>query len=578
MSTSATGKGPDTPRCSQLDRVVDSLDPRESAAVRAWLGGTDGGRLSPRALVGTREPTGSDLLRPPEGDPRAVRAVGVIGGGTAGYLAALALRAKRPWLEVTLVESKDIPIIGVGEATVPGMVPFLHRYLGVDPAEFYERVEPTWKLGIKFEWGPDPAGFTAPFDWRSHSVGMLGALAEHGSINGFSVQSLLMMADRTPVIDVGGRPVSLMRYLPFAYHLENIRFVRYLTELAGRRGVMHVDATVADVVRDADGWVDHLRTSDGRELRFDLYVDCSGFRSRLLGQALGVPFESYASSLFTDSAVTGNRGHGGHLKPYTTATTMDAGWCWTIPVPEGDHHGYVYCSAAISDEQAARELHARFPGVDEPKQVRFRSGRHARAWQGNVMALGNAYAFVEPLESTGLLMITSAIQTLVGLLPATWSQPVGRDVVNETLARRWDALRWFLAIHYRFNTRLDTPFWKQARSATDVSGWQPLLDIFAGGAPLTRRHPFIGRVIGDVSLPFYGLAGVDNILLGQHVPARLLPTAEPPEQWQRRKQAASALLRGALPQREALAAFAARPELLQELFEDPDSWTMHGHA
>lgn len=554
-----------------LDVVARSLEPEESAAVRAWLG-ANGGPIHPRAVLRNLEPVPDGLERPDPQDADAIRTIGVIGGGTAGYLTALALQAKRPWLDVTIVESKDIPIIGVGEATVPNIQLFLHHYLGIDPTDFYARVKPTWKLGIRFEWGPDSAGFMAPFDWGAQSIGALGSLREHGSINGFSVESLLMMADRTPVIDVEGSPVSLMKYLPFAYHLDNVRFVRYLTELAERRGIRHVDAVVTNVARSDDGWVDRLQTADGRELRYDFYIDCTGFRSMLLGKALETPFETYASSLFTDSAVTGNRSHCGQLKPYTMATTMDAGWCWTIPVPESDHLGYVYSSAAISHDAAAAELRRRFPGVDEPKLIRFTSGRHRHAWRGNVMAVGNAYAFVEPLESTALQMMTLTIVTLVSALPLTWAAPTARDLVNKFLADRWDALRWFLSIHYRFNTRLDTPFWKQARSQTDVSGWQPLLDIFATGAPLSRRDPLLRRAVQRAVPSAYGLPGVDNILLGQHVPTRLLPPAEPPERWQARSRAADALVRRALPQREALAAFITRPELLQELFDDRDSW------
>jgi tryptophan halogenase len=572
MAGARAGNVPASARSGQLETVVRSLAPGDAAAVRSWLGALDGEHLNPRALIREHEPAGSDVPRPAADEPRAIRTVGVIGGGTAGYLTALALRTTRPWLDVALVESKNIPIIGVGEATVPGMVAFLHHFIGVEPAEFYRQVEPTWKLGIKFLWGPDADGFTAPFDWGHHSIGGLGALQEQGTINGFSLGSLLMMSDRTPVLDIGGQPVSLMKYLPFAYHLDNGRFVRYLTGLAARRGVRHVDATVAETVLSGDDWIDYLRTTDGQELRYDFYVDCTGFRSLLMGKALGVPFESYASSLFTDSAITVNRDHGGRLKPYTTATTMDAGWCWTIPVPESDHLGYVYSSAAISDDQAAAELRRCFPGAGEPKQVRFRSGRHALAWQGNVMAIGNSYAFVEPLESTGLLMITSAIRILAASLPATWSRPLARDAVNASLARRWDGLRWFLAIHYRYNTRKDTPFWKQARSQADVSGLQPVLDLFASGAPLNRRQPAVRRIASEVAPLFYGLAGIDNILLGQHVPTQLMPTAEPARQWRARKRAAEALLRQALPQREALSAFAAHPDLLRQLHEDPDSW------
>jgi tryptophan halogenase len=522
--------------------------------------------------MSNHEPVASEFRPPTDADTRAIRRVGVIGGGTAGYLTALALRATRPWLDVTLVESRDIPIIGVGEATVPSIVRFLHQMLDIDPAEFYQRVRPSWKLGIKFEWGPDPAGFMAPFDWGSHSIGMLGALASNGTINGFSLESLMMTKDRTPVINVNDRPVSLLKYLLFAYHLDNSRFVGYLTELAGRRGVQHIDATIGQVIRNGNGWVDHLRTTDGRDLQYDFYVDCTGFRSLLLGGALKVPFESYSNSLFTDSAVVASCEHAGNIRPYTIATTMDAGWCWTIPVPENDHLGYVYSSIAISDEKAAAELRNKFPGVTEPKQIHFRSGRYRQAWYGNVMAIGNSYAFVEPLESTALAMMTKTICMFVASLPSTWSQPTARDVVNECLARRWDGIRWFLSLHYKFNTRLNTPFWAEARSTVDVSGFQPVLDSFATGAPLARRHRLIKQQIQDSIPPGIGLCDIDNILLGQQVQAQLLQAAEPADSWRARRRAAEALIRNALPLREALAALVDRPELLTELFGDNDSW------
>jgi tryptophan halogenase len=556
-----------------LDEVLAGLDSEERGLVRSWLAGSpDAETVRPLTLLGQHEPVGVHATAPPVDDPRAVRSVGVIGGGTAGYLTALALRARRPWLRVSLVESSTIPIIGVGEATVNEMVAFLHQFLGIDPVEFYREVRPTWKLGIKFDWGPDPEGFLAPFDWASHSVGMLGALEETGRIDGFSVQSLLMAAGKTPILMAGDRPVSLLKYLPTAYHLDNARLVAFLTAQAERRGVEHVDATVADVVLRDREWIDHLRTTDGRTLSYDLYVDCTGFRSRLLGDALGEPFESFADSLFTDSAVTGNRDHGGYLKPYTTATTMDAGWCWTIPTPEEDHHGYVFSSAAISDEEAAAELRQRFPGVSEPKFVRFRSGRRTRAWRGNVMAVGNSYGFVEPLQSSGLAMVNLSIRALLAGLPATWSGSDARAAVNLYLGAKWDELRWFLAIHYKFNTRLDTPFWKQARAETDVSGLQPLLDVYATGAPVARQGNLIRRMLKDVAPPFYGLAGIDNVLLGQQVPTVPLPRTEPIEQWRLRSRAARALVDRALPQREALEAVARDPSLITSVHEDADSW------
>jgi tryptophan 7-halogenase len=553
--------------------LMATLTADESRALRAWLGGDDGTSTPDlKALLGDNERPIDEAVRPRPDDPRAVRSVGVIGGGTAGYLTALALRARRPWLDVTLVESSSIPVIGVGEATVPSMLLFLHHYLGIDVHDLYRQVRPTWKLGIRFEWGPDPDGFLAPFDWGANSVGVLGSLATRDDIDAFTLLSLMMAADRAPVLDTGDGLVSLMKYLPFAYHLDNESFVRYLSSLARERGVRYVDAKIAAVEAAGPDWIDHLQTDDGQRLEFDFYVDCTGFRSLLLGQALDTPFHSYAGSLFTDSAVTGNLPNGGHLKPYTTATTMNAGWCWNIPTHDSDHLGYVYCSAAISDDEAAAELADRFPGIGPARQVRFRSGRRRQAWRGNVMGVGNSYGFVEPLESSGLLMITLTAMALVNALPASWSDPVGREVVNVALAEKWDAIRWFLSIHYRFNTRLDTPFWRDARSQTDVSGLQPLLDVYAGGAPLRFRDPLTRAFLQSTAPTFYGLPGVDCILLGQRVPTRMLPNPEPIERWRERKAGADALVARALPQHAALAAFGAESWLNDELLSAADSW------
>jgi tryptophan halogenase len=170
------------------------------------------------------------------------------------------------------------------------------------------------------------------------------------------------------------------------------------------------------------------------------------------------------------------------------------------------------------------------------------------------------------------------VLALVSALPTSWSAPVCRQVVNDGLAAKWDALRWFLSIHYRFNTRLDTPFWKEAREHADVSGLQPLLDVFAGGAPLRFRDPLTLAFATTTAPTFYGIAGIDTILLGQRHPTRLLPRTEPIERWHERKAAADVLVRNALPQKDALAAFDTTPRLHHELFEDADSWARRSAA
>src|SRR4051812_13110837 len=239
------GLRPDGP--NELDRLLDELSGAEADAIRGWLPSGAGAGTDPQRLLAELGRVGDDVRRPDPQDPRGVRRVGIVGGGTAGYLTALALKTQRPWLDVTLIESKQIPIIGVGEATVSYFTLFLHHFLKLDPAELYRCVRPTWKLGIRFDWGPNPAGFMGPFDWSGDSVGLRGSIAATGDINAATLGSLLMGADKAAVFDTAQGPLSLMKYVPFAYHLDNGLFVEFLTRTAAERGIHHVEAKIADV-------------------------------------------------------------------------------------------------------------------------------------------------------------------------------------------------------------------------------------------------------------------------------------------------------------------------------------------
>ena len=525
----------------------------------------------------------------PRLDPSGgVRSVGILGGGTAGWLTALALRAQLPSLDVTVIESSSIPIIGVGEASVPSLVSFLHHYLKLDVLEFTREVQPTWKQGIRFEWGlPGDYLFQAPFDWEVNGIGMLGSMAQTGDINRFTLQAILMARDVTPVIRTNGQLQSFLPMLSFGYHLDNQRLVKYLTRTALARGVRHLDCKILDAPlsprpahasSDDEPEIAHLVTDDGRKLEFDLYLDCSGFRSLILGQKLGVKYHSYTSSLYTDSAVTFNAPHGGKLKPYTTARTMENGWCWNIPMVESDHLGYVFSSSYCSDDEALAEARRVWPNLTNERVVRFRSGRHDRAWVGNVYAIGNAYAFVEPLESTGLLMITRAITSLVRAFPIGLDHRVMKRFVNAAIGRDWDRLRWFLSAHYKFNRRLDSRFWSDVRASADISGIENAVDIFKTCGPLSLLPRAIRTSLTEATeIFFYGLAGLDCILLGQKVPCPTLER-EPPETWRARQQTALEFARRGLPQAEALRATWERPDWLHQLVDHPSSWVTKATA
>jgi tryptophan 7-halogenase len=504
----------------------------------------------------------------------AYRSVGILGGGTAGYLTALAFRALQPELDVTLIESSAIPIIGVGEATTPELVKFLHspRFLRREIADLFQRVRPTWKLGIKFRWGrPGDYEFTFPFQ-RGR---LLESHLYESTLNQQSLGAMLMAADRAPVFQRGDNELlSLLHLVRWAYHLDNKRFVRYLQEEAAAAGVHHVDARVRDAELSPCGeTIASLITEDGRRLEYDLYVDCSGFRSFLLEEKLGSKFLSYDGTLFTDRAIIGNVQNGGSVKPYTLAETMSTGWCWNIPFEDADHLGYVFSSAFSTVEQATQEMRTKNPGIGDLSLVKFRSGRHEHFWKGNVVALGNAHAFVEPLESTALHMLVLELELLMTHFPASRHDHAVKSVLNRKVSARWDALRWFLGIHYKFNRRLATPFWRTANIEADVSGAEERIALFQERAPLSYRTSLFYTLYPPEF--FSDDHAYDTLLLGQQVPARFVEPVENPSDWRRSLALLKHMAASALPQHEVLPYLYAGGErllFLRNFAEREDSW------
>jgi tryptophan halogenase len=497
-------------------------------------------------------PTGFRQAR----NPTELRSVGVIGGGTAGYLTALALKRAFPKLRVTVVASSKIPVIGVGEATTPLLPKFLHRFLGLDPVDFYEKVRPTWKIGIKFVWGkPGDYYFNYPFE----SGDIVESLVYEGHINGVGHQSRLMSMDRTPILELpDGTWCSYLDYSGYAYHLENRRFVGYLGGKLRDFGVEELDRTVIDAEVEREDRIASLICEEGDRLKFDLYVDCTGFRALLIDK-LGAKFESYATSLPTNTALTARVPNNGFIKPYTTARTMNHGWCWVIPHDDVDHLGYVHCSDFCTQDEAQRELEEAFPGLHKHVGVvKFRSGRRDCFMRGNVVAIGNAYAFVEPLESTAIHVILEEISVLLSNFPVTLEERVIPQHVNRRVNSRWDQLRGFLAIHYKFNRRLDTEFWRFCREEVDLADGQQYVKAFQELAPLSgRRHRLWERP------ECFDDAGYDTLLLGQGVPARLMAPRCSREEWRARYDKGTELLSTAKTHAEALDFFARNPDELR---------------
>ena len=322
----------------------------------------------------------------------------------------------------------------------------------------------------------------------------------------------------------------------FAFHIENVKLVETLEGIAKELGVAFVEGTMSGAERGPAGLA-ALQFDDGRRLAADLFVDCSGFRSELMGRALGEEFLDYGRALFCDRAVIGGWERTTEpILPYTTEETMEAGWAWQI---EHEHHvnrGYVYCSHAISDEAACAEFLRKNPKAPRnPRVVRFRSGRYRRLWVDNVVAIGNAAGFVEPLEATALMVITRQCKQLVALLEdaALRPTPTLRELYNTVTIETFDDTRDFLALHYKLNSRLDNAFWRHCRADTDLGALGPLLDFYRENGPSCLTHLTLASQDRNV----FGIEGYLVMLVGNRAPyeARHQATAAERIAWNQMK-------------------------------------------
>ena len=285
----------------------------------------------------------------------------------------------------------------------------------------------------------------------------------------------------------------------------------------------------------------------------DFFVDCSGFRSELLGKVLEEPFESFGGTLFCDRAVVGGWERSDEpILPYTTAEQMSTGWCWRIEHENHINRGYVYCSDLISDDEAAAEFKAKNPKVpSDPRVVKFRSGCYRRMWVDNVVAIGNSAGFVEPLEATALMIVCSHTQTLVDFLLHGELEPTPsmRDLYNELTHSTWMDIRDFLGLHYQLNTALDTPYWKRCREETDLSGIQPLLDFYEENGPTGFCRYRMRSSQND-----FGIEGYFVMLVGQQASYRKRHQATPKEWelWRRHLSENTRKAKAGLTVKEAL--------------------------
>ncbi len=446
-----------------------------------------------------------------------IQKVLVLGGGSAGLIAAMTLKRAVPQFDVRVIRSPEIGIIGVGEGTTPSVVTHLHSYLKLPHREFHLRAKPTWKLGLRLIWGPrGDFHFSFSPNLTLFQPGLVRNNAFYCETDFVDANPLSALMKRNKAFPQGRNGKPEITFDSIAYHIENVQFVEFLEWQCLQDGVKITEGMVTQVGREGDR-VTHLNLEDGERVEADLFVDASGFRAKLIGETLEEPFDSFGDTLFCDRAVAGPRDRkpGEVIRPYTIAETMDHGWCWQIDHEHHVNRGYVYSSAFVSDEDAEAEFRRINPDVRETRIVKFRSGCRTRTWVGNVVAIGNAAGFVEPLEATAIGMICTQARNLVTCLKECRFEPTPSvmGIYNRFIDKEWHDIRDFLAVHYRFNTMKDTPFWRHCREATPLHSAEALIEFFRenGPSPLANHTLITG-------LHQFGLEGYYSMLIGMKVP------------------------------------------------------------
>ena len=478
-----------------------------------------------------------------------IRSIVVVGGGTSGWMTAAYLNrvlrgadGAEP-VRITVVESEDIGIIGVGEATVPT----IRRVLGaldIPEWRFLLETDATFKHGIRFkDWlnvpGPAVGGndfyhlFEQPVALEGYSTAThWAALADRGApLRRFdyavAVQGALCETMKSPKLF---ESLSYDAPVPYAYHLDAVKFGQFLRKVSVERGVAHVVDTVTEVRRGADGAIASLHTKTGATLQADFYIDCSGFQALLIGATLERPFTDWGDYLLCDRAVACQIPHAdadAPLRPYTTATAKEAGWIWEIDLFTRRGNGYVYSSRHTTPERAESVLREHLGEAAETastRQLRMQIGHRREMWSHNCLAVGLAAGFLEPLESTGIYLVEVALSLFIDHISSGPAAPYMAQRFNAKMAEMYEELRDFIQLHYITSNRDDTPFWRAYTNDVKTSdSLKYKLDLWTFKLPSASDLDGRQTLFGPSSYS-YILAGMDRLpALGNHLSAYINP-------------------------------------------------------
>ena len=436
-----------------------------------------------------------------------IRKLVIAGGGTAGWMAAAAFAKLLGPSGVTieLVESDAIGTVGVGEATIPPITGF-NAMLGLDEDDFVRATQATYKLGIEFvdwtrpghryihpfgDFGVDLDGIQFHHHWlRGRTLGVAAPLEAYSLACAAARAGRFMRAAK-----VDNSPLSRITY---AFQFDAGLYALHLRRYAEVRGVVRTEGRITHVEQDGRGHVTTLHLDAGRRVAGELFIDCSGFRGLLIGEALGTPYVDWSAWLPCDRAVAVPCQRVADPVPLTRSTARAAGWQWRIPLQHRTGNGYVYSSAHLSDDEAVADLMGQLDGeaIADPRHLRFQAGHRAEPWRANVVALGLAAGFLEPLESTSIHLVQTGIQRLLTLFPRADLAAADRDAFNRATVAEYTHIRDFLVYHYRTTERRDTPFWRERAEIPVPDSLARKLELWTANARLIREAT---DLFGDVS-------------------------------------------------------------------------------
>ena len=419
-----------------------------------------------------------------------IRRVVIAGGGTAGWMAAAGISkvlGKR--LDITLIESDDIGTVGVGEATIPTLLHF-HSLLEINEQEFMAATQATFKLGISFE------------NWRDvgenyiHSFGTTGidhwtAGFQHFWHKGRERKLAGDYGDYC--LELKAAQLNRFAHLPnsgmnYAYHLDASRYAKFLRSFAEGYGVQRIEAKIATVNMAGNGDIASLLLDSGTVIEGDLFIDCTGFRAMLIGQAMGQPYQDWSHWLFADSAIAVQTASTRAAVPYTRSIAREAGWQWQIPLQHRVGNGIVFASRYLDDDAARAGLLANIDGevLTDPRVIKFKPGQREKTWAGNCVALGLASGFLEPIESTSIHLIQRGIVRLMQMFPTDGIFQTDVDEYNRQTASEIEHIRDFIILHYHVTNRRDTAFWRDCASLAVPASLRHRIDLFADSGRVFR--------------------------------------------------------------------------------------------